>query len=95
MPYMISAFSASHIHLTFSAPISVETEPKRRRVNVGDEVTIFCRVRGFPIRQMRWTLNGKVILAENISDQLENETKSKRDLGSGEFLMRLNSSTAV
>ena len=47
MPYMISAFSASHIHLTFSAPISVETEPKRRRVNVGDDVTILSR-QGLP-----------------------------------------------
>ena len=64
------------------APISAKIEPDRMRVNVGDDVSIFCRIEGFPISQIRWIRDGRVILTENVSDRNDTETRSKRaDIG--------------
>ena len=66
------------VYLFILVPISVTLDPDRLRVNVGDDVSIFCRIDGFPIRNIRWIRNGRLILTQNISEH-ESESGSKRD----------------
>ena len=70
---MIFLLPMKIIILFILVPISITLDPDRLRVNVGDDVSIFCRIDGFPIRNIRWIRNGRLILTQNTS---EHETES-------------------
>ena len=65
--------------IIFLVSILITIERDRLRANAGDDVSIFCRIDGFPIRKIQWIHNGRLILARNSSENIEIESGSQRE----------------
>jgi hypothetical protein len=59
--YTILPFCQLSLHSLFSAPLSVDVEPKHQVVDYGRPATFKCNYRGNPVKAVFWLKNGNNI----------------------------------